>query len=240
MGGRLVTEFVATDPSRAIGVVLIDAIVGEPWDRLVRLSRLAPPVLGGIGVALVVDTASTVPFLRNPRQATKLGRLLLPSVIDDIRRPWRLIGPGVSILRSRGSRWLLDRLARADVPLVAIHGTRDLGVPLATARATAKRAGGELVVVRGGSHSWLLKDPETLPAIMGELLRGRLGEARREALEDEGLDPDGATIQEIEDALYDPGAKVLELTPPLEFEPVAARRHRPRFRWTIEDFEAAG
>jgi pimeloyl-ACP methyl ester carboxylesterase len=235
MGGRVVAELVAMSPRRGIAVILIDAIVGEVWDRMVNLCRLAPPLLGGIGIALAVDTATTVPLLQNPRQAAKLGRLLVPTLVDDVRRPWRLIGPGVSIMRSRGSRWLLDRLGRHGVPVFVVHGDRDLAIPLATGRAAAARSRGELVVVKGGSHSWLLKDPETLPAIVGELLRGRLGEAYRSALTDAGLDPETASVDDIEAALYEPDAKVLELTPPLDFQPTAAHRHRPRYRWVVED-----
>src|SRR5688572_23379739 len=41
MGGRLVTQLAASDPDRAIAVVLIDAVVGETWDRLIRMSRFA-------------------------------------------------------------------------------------------------------------------------------------------------------------------------------------------------------
>ena len=36
MGGRLVTEFAAAAPHRVIALLLLDAIVGEPWDRIVR------------------------------------------------------------------------------------------------------------------------------------------------------------------------------------------------------------
>src|SRR6478735_6376178 len=32
MGGRLVTELAAREPDRALAVILLDAIVGEPWD----------------------------------------------------------------------------------------------------------------------------------------------------------------------------------------------------------------
>jgi len=58
-----------------------------------------------------------------------------------------------------------------------IHGDRDFVVPLASARDAARRTGGDLVVVKGAGHSWLLKDPETFPAIVGQLLQGRLGES---------------------------------------------------------------
>src|SRR5688572_3959255 len=80
MGGRLVTELAARQPERAIAVILLDAIVGEPWDRIVNVSRVFPPILVGVGVTLVVDTISTVPWFRDPRQAAKLGRLVGPTV----------------------------------------------------------------------------------------------------------------------------------------------------------------
>ena len=50
MGGRLVTELAADEPDRAIAVILLDAIVGETWDRLVYLFRFNPALLAGIGV----------------------------------------------------------------------------------------------------------------------------------------------------------------------------------------------
>ena len=34
------------------------------------------------------------------------------------------------------------------------------------------------MTVKGGTHSWVLKDPETLPAIFGELLDGPLARVR--------------------------------------------------------------
>src|SRR3954454_10123732 len=37
MGGRLVTELAANQPYRVIGLILLDAIVGDTWDRIVYL-----------------------------------------------------------------------------------------------------------------------------------------------------------------------------------------------------------
>ena len=85
-------------------------------------------------------------------------------------------------------------------------------MPLATAKDAARRARGDLVVVEGASHSWLLKDPETLPAIMHALMRGRLGTAVLKAQLAPASTVD-ATDDEVEAALYEPGALVLELTP---------------------------
>ncbi|MEJ7584185.1 MAG: alpha/beta hydrolase [Acidimicrobiales bacterium] len=214
-------------------MVLLDAIVGDTWDNMVRLFRFAPPLLAGVGGVLVVDTLTTVPFVQDPRQAVKLGRLVVPTVLGHVRRPWRMVGPMVSILRSHGTGWMLDRLALARVPLFVIHGDRDVAVPIATARASARRGFGELVIIHRASHSWLLKDPEALPAVMFELMKGRLGTARLRALLDAGVDPNGATLEEIESVFFEPDSLVVRLTPEQDWVDRADLHQDPRYRWTV-------
>lgn len=234
MGGRLVTELAASEPHRAIAVILLDAIVGDPWDRMVNLFRVFPPLLGGVAAVLVLDTISTVPLFRDPEQALKLGRLVAPTVIGHVRRPWQMLGPAVSILRSRGSGWMLDKIAQERVPLFAIHGNRDLAVPLQTGRSAARRARGELVVVHGGSHSWLLKDPESLPAIMHRLMRGRLGTAVLAAKMRGGIDPNGASMDDIEKVFYEDESLVQRLTPSLNGFVDRDELHQPpRYRFSV-------
>ena len=53
MGGRLVAELAASEPHRAIAVILLDAIVGDTWDRMVNVFRVFPPLLVGTGITLV-------------------------------------------------------------------------------------------------------------------------------------------------------------------------------------------
>ncbi|MGK2949442.1 MAG: alpha/beta fold hydrolase [Acidimicrobiales bacterium] len=233
MGGRLVTELAATHPERAIAVVLLDAIVGDTWDRMVNVFRVFPPLLAGVGATLVADTVTTVPWFRDPKQALKLGRLVAPTVAGHARRPWRLLGPAASILRSRGTRWMLDTLRREKIPVFAIHGGWDMAVPLATAKDAARRARGDLIVVEHGSHSWLLKDPETMPAIMHTLMRGRLGTAVLKAKLQHGVDPVDATDDEVEAALYAPDALVLELTPRQQHHDTEDLHRPPRYRWKV-------
>ena len=232
MGGRLVTELAAEQPERAIAVILLDAIVGDTWDRMVNVFRVFPLLLAGLGGALVADTVSTVPLFRDPKQAIKLGRLVTPTLLGHVRRPWRMLGPATSILRSRGSRHLLDRVGEARIPLFAVHGDWDVPIPLATAKDAARRARGELVVVEKGTHSWLLKDPETLPAIVHELMKGRLGTAVLKARLARGLDSD-ATRDEIDAAMYEPGALVLQLTPTQRYVDVEELHRPPRYRWRV-------
>ena len=143
-----------------------------------------------------------------------------------------LAGRGVEILSTGGTA---RALREAGVPVFVLHGERDYVVPLATGRDAARRAGGDLIVVKGAGHSWLLKDPETFPRITSELLRGRLGDAYEQALVDAGLEPGSATIEQIEEALYVPGAEARALTPELAYAR-ADRRREPRYRWEITRF----
>lgn len=241
MGGRLVTELAADKPERAIAVILLDAIVGETWDRLVYLFRFYPGLLVALGVVLVGDTLTTAPFFRDPRQAVKLGRLTAPMIRRHIVNPLRLVGPGLSILRSRSSKWMLQKLGAEGVPVIAIHGECDVGVPISTARSAARLSGGELVIVEKAGHSWLLKDPETFPAILRELLEGRLGTAvHRDALRAAGLDPASAGVDDIEAALYEPDAPILGLTPPFDPARIERRTVSPRYHWRLETPVANG
>lgn len=233
MGGRIVTELVAREPKRAMAVVLLDAIVGDTWDTMVRTFRMAPVLMGMTGAVLAADTLTTLPVLRNPRQATKLLRLWLPGLVGNARQPWQVAGSAVSILRSGATRWMLESLRDHHVPVLVIHGDHDIAVPLRTARDAARRSGGQLVVVHGASHSWLLKDPETLPGIIAEQLSGGLGRAVRTGLTKAGVAFDEPGIGEIEDALYRQRALVHDLTPPLEFDVVSGvRRALPRYSWS--------
>lgn len=235
MGGRLVAELAGTQPERAIAVVLVDAIVGRTWDRIAWASRLWPPLLVGVAAVLVLDTLSTVPLFRDPSQAAKLGRLVGPTLVGHLRRPWRLLGPAVSILRSPSSGPSLDRIRTERIPLFAVHGDRDAVVPLSTGRDAARRAHGELVVVHGASHSWLLKDPEAMPAIMHELMRGRLGTAVLRARLRAGIDHD-ADRRELDSSpeLYDDDALAVALTPRQEWRDDAQLHRAPRYRWHVE------
>jgi pimeloyl-ACP methyl ester carboxylesterase len=236
MGGRLITELAAAEPHRAVALVLIDAIVGDAWDQIVTACKWWPPLLGAFSTAAVVDSLATISLDDTP-QTAKLARLWARTAWGDLTRPWQLLMPFLSVLRSPGSREMLDALRQAGVPVVVLHGDHDFVVPLASARDAARRTAGDLVVVRGGGHSWLLKDPESFPAIMGELIRGRLGDAYEAALIEAGFDPAAVTTAEVEDAFYAPDARVRALTPELTWAR-SDRRSKPRYDWVVETYSS--
>jgi pimeloyl-ACP methyl ester carboxylesterase len=246
LGGRLVTELAARSPERVVALLLVDASVGAPWDSLVRLVGWAPPSVGVLGAMLLADTLGTVPFARDLDQAAKLSRLAVPVMVGHLTAPWRLFGPGLSALYAAASAPLLDQVGRTAVPVVAVHGDCDLVVPLAAARDTARRTGGELVVVHGATHSWLLQDPETLPAIVRELLGGELGAACARALLEAGLEP-GAPPEAVDDAFAPAGTLLRLLGPPEPAArplpgplPIHRGQRRPHYNWTLTRFPAPG
>lgn len=234
MGGQLVTRLAARRPDSTIAVVLVDAIVGDTWDRMVQLFRVAPPLMNVLGGLLLVDSVSVVPTFSDPRQAAKLLRLVVPTLAGHLVQPWRLLGPMFTVLRSRASRHHLDALHEAGVPVFVLHGSMDMAVPHRTARDTAQRTDGLLVTVERAGHSWILRDPETLPAIVSELLADGLGDAIRRSLRRAGLRSPRPSMSDVERVCYAPGARVLELTPPGSATRVVGRHRRPRYVWHTE------
>lgn len=234
MGGQLIARLGARWPERTLGVVFIDAIVGDTWDRMVYLFRVSPMLLGVIAGLLVFDSVTIIPAFSDPRQAAKLMRLVLPTYVGHVTQPWRLAGPMMSILRTRSSRYALDELHRNGVPCVAIHGSFDLAVPHRTARDTVRRTEGTLVTVQGGGHSWILRDPESLPAIMAQLLDEALGEGIRNGLRAAGLRKKNPTLADVERVCYRKEARVFSLAPIDRTRKVVGRHRRPRYSWTFE------
>jgi hypothetical protein len=222
-----------------VALLLVDASVGAPWDSLVRLVGWAPPSVGVLGAMLLADTLGTVPFARDLDQAAKLSRLAVPVMVGHLTAPWRLFGPGLSALYAAASAPLLDHVGWTGTPVVAVHGDCDLVVPLASARDTARRTGGELVVVHGATHSWLLQDPETLPAIVRELLDGDLGVACARAVLEAGLDP-AAPLEAVDDAFAPAGTLLRLLGPPEAALRPAPPPRQPHYGWSRTRFPAPG
>jgi hypothetical protein len=135
------------------------------------------------------------------------------------------------VLLSARSGFTLARLKEERLPVFVLHGERDQVVPLSAARDAARRAGGELVLVHGAAHSWLLEDPETLRSIVAELLGNGLGTACQRAITDAGLDPATVSLAEMERAFYAPDALALHLGPAARREEIRPSQE-PRFSWS--------
>ena len=229
LGGRLLTELAAAEPERAMALLLVDAAVGEAWDDLAAFACWNPALLGVVGATLAADTLQTMFMTGN--QGLKLQGLAIPQAVANAFAPWRLVAPALSVLLSARSSLALARLKAERLPVFVLHGERDQVVPVAAARDAATRAGGELVLVHGAAHSWLLEDPETLRSIVAELLGDGLGQACLRAIADAGLDPDTVSLTEMEQAFYAPDALALRLGPVARREEMRPSQE-PRFSWS--------
>ena len=235
LGGRLLAELAAAEPQRASALLLVDAAVGEAWDDLASFACWNPALLGVVGATLAADTIQTLFWTGD--QGQKLQGLAIPQAMANAFAPWKLVAPALSVLLSARSGMTLARLKRDRLPVFVLHGERDQVVPLAAARDAAERSGGELVLIHGAAHSWLLEDPETLRSIVAELLGDGLGQACLQAMADAGLDPSTVSLTEMERAFYAPDARVLALTPELVYAR-SDRRPEPRYRWTTESYSS--
>ena len=83
--------------------------------------------------------------------------------------------------------------------------------------------------MKKAGHSWPLKDPETLPAIVSELLEDRLGAAIRNRITAAGA----GSVDELEDIFYADDAPILGLTPEVAWTESDETHRRPRFTWEI-------
>lgn len=234
MGGQLVTRLAALRPERTMAVILIDAIVGDTWDRMVYLFRVAPPLLVAVGALLVIDSLTIAPAFSDPRQAAKLLRLAVPTIAGHVVQPWRLLGPMASILRTRSSRYVLDAVHDADIPVIAMHGAWDIAVPHRTSVDAVRRTEGTLVTIDRAGHSWLLSDPEALPAIIGELLEGPLGDGIRRSLRAAGIRSRTPSVEQIRSVCYRPDARIFDLDPVDTRRKVVGRHRKPRYRWRTQ------
>jgi pimeloyl-ACP methyl ester carboxylesterase len=229
LGGRLLAELAAAEPDRAMALLLVDAAVGEAWDDLASFACWNPALLGVVGATLAADTLQTLFWTGD--QGLKLQGLAIPQAVANAVAPWRLVAPALSVLLSARSTLTLARLKQEEIPVFVLHGERDQVVPVAAARDAARRAGGELVLVHGAAHSWLLEDPETLRSIVAELLGNGLGRACRRAIADAGLDPATVSLAQMERAFYAPDALALTLGPASRQEEIRVGQE-PRFNWS--------
>jgi len=216
MGGRIVVDVAAAEPDRVLAVVPTNAAIGGGFDRFTRLGRYVPGLMPlGIGL-LGVDIASTA--VRARRHVGALGKLAAPSLGDRVRALPAMPAAFVATIGDQGSAQRLNRLRDAGVPVIVVHSTGDLTIWYPFARQAAEEAGATLVTVAGGRHSWMIEDPDGLPALVSELLDGALGDAI-----------DRRARGGIDD-MWQPGALGLTLDTPRS----RPYRLRPRHRWQVE------
>ena len=200
MGGRIVVDVAARNPDRALAVVPINAAIGAGFDRFTKLSRFVPGLLPlGLGL-LAVDIGATI--VRGRREMGALARLAAPSLLDRARALPTVPAAFVATISDQGSAERLRELRRQRVPTIVVHSTGDLAIWYPFAKDAARDAGATLVTVPRAQHSWMIEHPDSLPALVADLLDGPLGAA----IDDRG--------SEGIDAMWHEGALGLDLDAP--------------------------
>jgi pimeloyl-ACP methyl ester carboxylesterase len=190
MGGRSAACFTALNPRRVLAAVFIDAALGENWDNAL-IKRLGSEfsVVRGL-VDGFVDTAGVTRNITLPerlayyRMLSGPGR---PRLADLARTPD--VARAIAVAES--DQWLAAIRAAA-VPVVVLHGARDLVIPWPDARAVADRLGAPLLTVPDGYHSWLLASPRTFAATMAGIFAGGTAMPRSAAA---CFDPDALVLR---------------------------------------------
>jgi hypothetical protein len=85
--------------------------------------------------------------------------------------------------------------------------------------------------VKGATHSWLLKDPETMPGIVFELMKGELGTAVLRARLKAGIDSDDRGDVDRSPAFYTEDSLAVAITPKQSWHDDATVHRQPRYAW---------
>lgn len=237
LGGRVAAEAAANRPDLAMQLILVNAVLGEPWDARTRRIRRIPPLALVPAGNLVRDILGLALRARQTDQSAMLVQLGFETYLSHLLAPWRLAPAGLAILGATPSEPILRTLREHRTETVVLYGEHDPIVSRADAESTAELTGGRLIVVHG-SHSWLLQDRRTLPDILESELRGELGRLLDREVTSAGLDPGRATKEAVEtdtDRFYQPEALAHRLTPPVIYRYLGWRPPRPLVSWRHHD-----
>jgi 3-oxoadipate enol-lactonase len=160
MGGMIAQELAIRFPERVRGLVLGCSTTGGPrairptLGELAALSTGAARMLGEPGRPWRAPLVFSGRFRReHPERAAELVRNF-----DNPRSPLR--GHATQFIASVYHD-TFNRLPRIQAPTLVLHGRRDRLTPLVNARMIADRIpDGELQIVPGAGHAYLLEDPE--------------------------------------------------------------------------------
>ena len=182
MGGAIAIGYTLAQPARVERLVLIGTYGIQDRAPFHRLSYLfvRVPWLTRLSWALMrrsraMARYSLAQIVRNPRSRTEL---LVDEVLEALQ--------DTSAQKAFGAfqrdeiRWhgvktsYVHRLSEIDVPVLMIHGSRDIGVAVRDAeRAAARLRNGRLEVIEGAGHWTQRDDPERVNRLLLDWLAPR-------------------------------------------------------------------
>ena len=178
LGGLVAALCASTAPDRVAGLILIDPAL--PTDRV---GMVHPRVLSNFVLCSVPGVGERYLTARRNRTTAEqtVRRVLNATCVDPARVPGDVVDAHVALTRAvdrqaadraylasaRSLSWVMARpgatvarLDAIDMPVLLLHGSRDLLVPLAAARRMAAgRPGWRLEVARDIGHAPMLESP---------------------------------------------------------------------------------
>lgn len=210
-------------PKRVKALIDMDAISSAMWDRWVHSLPRQPHRLPGFMIDFLRDGLDTVPWDEyRSGQLQRFGWSTGRAYVRNLAKIGNLAAPGLAIARYSGNEQARQLVRSAGIPVAVLHGTNDRIVAHASGVEAAKQSAGWLVNVEGGGHTWMIKCPDTLAAIISHLWRTPFAKDLR------SLDPTDC---------YEPNALIKRL----EFEPDRSHRRppaSPRFTWESWNMES--
>lgn len=169
-GGGVSIQFAHDFQEQVRYLILINSVGGSAWSTGDRPRTLAQRPLWDWGLHFPRD-------ILDPGQMTRVLPVVLEDALPNLIRNPRALLKVANLARTADLRPELEEIKARKTPVVVLWGDKDGIIPRASfdALCTAIGSDGEVV---GGSHSWLLADPDAFGEVMTNVMEvARLAEA---------------------------------------------------------------
>ena len=162
-GGAVSIKLAHDHPDRVRTLVLVNSIGGSAWTSGTSGDRtMADRPLWDWGIHFPRD-------LLDPARITRVLPVVLEDALPNVVRNPRALWKVANLVRQANRTVELEELKRRKLPVVVLWGDKDNIVPRASFDALCAAIGSEGEVV-GGSHSWLLADPDAFGEVMTNVI----------------------------------------------------------------------
>jgi pimeloyl-ACP methyl ester carboxylesterase len=163
-GGAVAIKLAHDHPQRVRTLVLVNAIGGSAWTSAGGGTgrSMADRPLWDWGIHFPRD-------LFDPARLTKVLPVVLEDALPNVVRNPKALWKVANLVRQANLTGELEELKQRKLPVVVLWGDKDGIVPRASFDALCAAIGSEGEVV-GGSHSWLLADPDAFGEVMTNVI----------------------------------------------------------------------
>ena len=196
-GGGVAIKLAHDFPERVRYLVLVNSVGGSAWRSSGSVVRsMAERPLWDWGIHFPRD-------IFDVGQVTRVLPVLLEDALPNLVRNPRGLWKVANLARTADLTPELEELRERRLPVVVLWGDHDKIIPRASFDALCKAIGSEGAVV-GGTHSWLLADPDAFGEVMTNVLD--VAKVAHEMEEEEGASPRRRRLRSLLPGVK-PGAK---------------------------------